>query len=247
MDAIKDGVVTRLYKNEKQAGQKYLLTEKGWKIYKEVPFRRHHPAYNNKTGEYMDTFRFLPWVGRLYERGLNGKKIMALGESHYCADEKDATPGLTQNVITWHTDETIEHEGWMNTYTKFIRALSGDETLSRGGCKAWWDRLVFYNYIKEPITGPRVAPTEEQFDKSYEAFVDVVEKYKPDVIIAWGYRLYDNLREELSAHGATKVSQEKIGEETAATYRIGANKSENIEDAAPERRVCNGLLARDNK
>ena len=70
----------------------------------------------------MKQIQFLPWVGRDYVRGINGKHVMVLGESHYCANNEEAVPGITQDVISGYIDSSNDFEGWMNTYTKFIRA-----------------------------------------------------------------------------------------------------------------------------
>lgn len=35
----------------------------------------------------MENVNFKPWVGPKYSEGLHGKKIMILGDSHYCKDE----------------------------------------------------------------------------------------------------------------------------------------------------------------
>jgi uracil-DNA glycosylase len=40
---------------------------------------------------------------------------------------------------------------------------------------------------------PRTAPAEEDFDKSVPAFFEVLKEYKPDLVIAWGKRLWENL------------------------------------------------------
>jgi hypothetical protein len=41
-------------------------------------------------GEIMKNVFFTPWVGKFYfEKGYNGKKIMVLGESHYCNGDCD--------------------------------------------------------------------------------------------------------------------------------------------------------------
>ena len=35
----------------------------------------------------MKYVKFTPWVGKNYEQGFRGKKILILGDSHYCAKE----------------------------------------------------------------------------------------------------------------------------------------------------------------
>lgn len=141
----------------------------------------------------MRAVHFTPWIGKNYARGINGKKVMALGESHYCGKPEDDVPSITNNVICRYLDSTNnEFEGWMNTYTKFIRALSGEE-ISRETSSGWWNRILFYNYVQVPMTGARVAPTEQEFRDSDAAFFEILGEYQPDKILAWGKRLYSEL------------------------------------------------------
>lgn len=52
---------------------------------------------------------------------------------------------------------------------------------------------LIYNYVQVPMSGPRVAPTQENFRNSEAAFFEVIESLRPDIIIVWGRRLYNNL------------------------------------------------------
>ena len=73
---------------------------------------------------------FQPFVGRHYaDGGMFGKRIMILGESHYCdegcADCGDCRMhrecmGFTQNVLADYLDETNERQ-----YVREVRAVAG--------------------------------------------------------------------------------------------------------------------------
>ena len=73
--------------------------------------------------------KFKPWVGENYEKGiLQGKKLMILGESHYCANpETEATEDITIKVIEDLLNPLSEHEGYKNTYTKCANSVVGEE------------------------------------------------------------------------------------------------------------------------
>jgi len=146
----------------------------------------------NEEQTIMRKVHFLPWVGKNYLKGIDGRKVMALGESHYCGRPEDDTTEITNDVILCYLDSANEFEGWMNTYTKFIKALSGEE-ISRESSALWWNKILFYNYVQVPMSGPRVAPIAQEFRNSDDAFFEVLEQFQPDCIIAWGKRLYDNL------------------------------------------------------
>lgn len=141
----------------------------------------------------MKNVKFNPWVGTAYQKGINGKRVMVLGESHYCADPADATPNMTTDIISDLFDDESEHEGYKNTYTKFIRALVGRDISTVAEKRAAWNSVLFYNYVQTPISGARVRPTTAEFNASADAFFEVLEQYRPDVVLVWGYDLYNNL------------------------------------------------------
>lgn len=47
--------------------------------------------------------------------------------------------------------------------------------------------------MQSPISGPRKEPTRQEFADSEAAFFEVLETYRPDGVLVWGKRLYDNL------------------------------------------------------
>lgn len=140
----------------------------------------------------MKNVKFLPWVGNHYQAGRDGKRVMVLGESHYCASPKDAVPRITNQVIADLLDPASEHEAYKNTYTKFANALA-EKNLTFDERKQVWNSVLFYNYVQFPLSGARVSPTAQEFIQSEAAFFEVLDAYRPDCIIVWGQRLYNNL------------------------------------------------------
>ena len=134
-----------------------------------------------------------------------GLKVMVLGESHYCGDEcaecglastckQNLCRKFTQDVITYYLDylngkEGVEFEPWMNSFTKFGKALTGKDERSID----IWNSVIFYNYVQRAMNASRISPSYKDFENSKDAFFEVLEKYQPDIIICWGKRLYDNL------------------------------------------------------
>ncbi len=139
--------------------------------------------------------KFRPWVGDGYSSAPFGKRVLVLGESHYCANpEREAVPGITRSVIADLFDPDSVHEPYKNTYTKFIKALTGKfGELSVADKERAWNGVAFYNYVQVAMTGPRTAPTAEEFRMSDEAFWEVLRELRPEKVIAWGHRLYDEL------------------------------------------------------
>ena len=114
---------------------------------------------------------FQPWVGSGYERGIAGRKVLVLGESHYCARTEDDVPEVTVNVIRDLLDPELDWQGKARL----------------------WNSVVFYNYVQTPLSGPRRAPSMQEFRSSETAFFEVLEHFRPDCVLVWGRRLYNAL------------------------------------------------------
>lgn len=169
--------------------------------------------------------KFKPWVGENYETGIHqGKKLMILGESHYCANpETEATENITIKIIEDLLDPFSEHEGYKNTYTKFAKAVVGEKQFSDETKKEFWQHVIFYNYVQTAISGARVSPTTEQFRNSEQAFFEIISQYQPNLIIVWGKRLYNNLPQQGTQLPDLQISQGIYAGESSEvwSYTIG--------------------------
>lgn len=133
---------------------------------------------------------FRPWVGKNYGPGIGGKRLLVLGESHYSdADDPELTQVVMEKLLGYKLGRG-EYEPWMKTFTVFERAVAGRE-LSGGESAAFWNSVLFYNFVQEamPCRGKR--PTGRQFAESAAAFEELLNEYEPDLIIAWGTALFD--------------------------------------------------------
>ena len=123
----------------------------------------------------MAKINFLPWIGKHYSTtGFGGKRILALGESHYCEKSSDAAEDITRKVIADLFDPHSEYEAYKNTYTKFAEALLGHDCLSFEDKERFWNSIAFYNYVQVPMTGARLAPSQKDFRDSEAAFFEVL-------------------------------------------------------------------------
>jgi hypothetical protein len=178
------------------------------------PKAEHLPckfAQSNKQSINMNkqsSIFFSPWEGNHYNYGIAGfdsnghiiygtesspgKKVLILGDSHYCSKPDEAIPELTRNIIKDYIDPATAFEYYKNTYTKFGRSLAG-YAIDKLETIQLWEHVVFYNYVQEPLSQPRQSPTSQQFANAETAFWEVVNRYNPDYIIVWGARLYKSL------------------------------------------------------
>ena len=154
----------------------------------------------------MFPLTFAPFVGASYKK--QDFKILTLGESHYFGEKdmelfyknrKDPKiRNITQNVVNeflGYKKGERSHDDWMNTFTKYANAL-GDKNLSAEVCVATWEATAFYNFVQTPMTGPRISPTRGDFNQSHRAFEKVLTDLKPNLIIFWGKRLWDNFERD---------------------------------------------------
>ncbi len=149
-------------------------------------------------------FFFHPWVGPNYSTGgIFGKRIMVLGESHYCGENcadcgSDFNCGCNQFTpmrVMDYLDRSNEREGWMSTYLKFERSLVNRETTPEESVRIW-NSLLFYNFLQVAMAENRQAGTSEQYRAAAAPFFSVLDQYQPDLLIVWGVRLWNNLPSE---------------------------------------------------
>jgi len=142
-----------------------------------------------------------PWVGSSYKTtSLDNKKLLVLGESHYCGDcdncknytvKCDFTTWVIRNYLSYKNGEN-KFARSMNTFTKFTNVFFGKHC-NKEIINNFWNAIVFYNYVLKSTKGPRESPTYEMFKNSEPAFFEIIKEYNPDVIIIWGKRLWENL------------------------------------------------------
>lgn len=80
----------------------------------------------------------------------------------------------------------------MNTFLKFERSLVGHETDYNESLRIW-NSVLFYNYLQVLLSGPREAGTDRQYADSADAFYEVLNRYRPEIIIVWGKRVWQHL------------------------------------------------------
>ena len=145
----------------------------------------------------MKNVIFNPWIGGKYK--VAPKKILVLGESHYGDISIEEKPEFTSGIINLflsYKAGKCQHARWMNTFTRFTNVIH-DARLECNSVVSFWQSIMFYNYIQKAMEGPRVSPTELDFEKSLKALVEVVSEYRPNTIVVWGQRLWDRLPNEL--------------------------------------------------
>jgi hypothetical protein len=145
----------------------------------------------------MGNYVFAPWVGEKYlSDGYLGKKILVLGESHYGKEDEESDSTITRRVVEGFKAYKggANYDNSMNSLNRFTNIFMG-QPADKETALGFWDSILFYNYIQKLMKGPRggTRPTAEDWGNSRQAFVELLNEYKPDVIIVWGKRLWNNI------------------------------------------------------
>lgn len=179
---------------------------------------------------------FVPYVGADYfVGGIFPKRILILGDSHYCGGCDDCgirgmgdgqgseCSGFTRNVVNGfleYRQGKRAHERWMNTYFKFEKALAGHETEALESLSIW-NSVAFYNYIQTAyVATSRQAYTDSDYIESFPYFIQVLSDLDPDIVIIWGYRLWNHLPGDNWIDGGSIVAS---GIEEEYGYYVVAN------------------------
>lgn len=165
---------------------------------------------NKKDKELQEAgVKFLPFVGDNYEDGISfdkdgklvlaeecpGKKVLVLGESHYCDEDlsDEELSSFTREVLDCYL-KSEERYSWMRTFLKFEHALSNADP--NFDSESIWNHLMFYNYLQFPLRGPRMAGDSRRYEDATIPFFAILKTYQPDCVIVWGRRLLVNLPHE---------------------------------------------------
>lgn len=159
-------------------------------------------------------FPIEPWEGKNYGNGIFGNlKIMILGESFYWDDlESYIKDGYSQadreedinaatictiekylNRLKLNDEEKKNRRSWKSTYTKLTKICLDKNEITQADKECFWDSILFYNYIVEPLDKPRANVSQNLWAKSEILFFNVLKYFQPNCILILGDRLWDNM------------------------------------------------------
>jgi len=140
---------------------------------------------------------FKPWIGERYTtKGVYGKRVLVLGESHYFTKPDKPYEDATIEFIRdqWDGPEPGVDPAF---YTKIVKAFLGIPPyteVSREQKENFWQSVSFWNYIQHGgLKEPRQVPTDEMWATGRNAFHNILRELKPQCCIVLGYRLWINL------------------------------------------------------
>lgn len=141
----------------------------------------------------MKNRTFEPWVGNNYaESGLNGHKVLFLGEAHY-GKEDDKIPSFTQDIVMDHGLNQGSKK-FFTIITKLGLSKYAHDPLTQEDREAFWNSIAFYNYVQDFVSeGARVPPTEKMWLEAQEPFIRTIQELNPDLIVLLSERLKGRL------------------------------------------------------
>ncbi len=157
---------------------------------------------------------FKPYVGSLYDNGIKDKKILVLGASFYCdrtdceffhkctdRRRKDSSaydlkcPAYAGTGTALHE----EPESCVADRPRAYRLFSDNMAYALGiTSDELWDRVAFTNYVQfflPASAGYAETLTSDLSQRDFEAFIEVAQELKPDIVIVWGCVVNSPLKE----------------------------------------------------
>jgi hypothetical protein len=153
----------------------------------------------------MKNVVFQPWVGENYDKGINGKKVLILGESQYFDKREVDYPNFTIDLVERYiayASKGGKSKKWMPTWTKYAKLWRESSELKSKS--DFWRSVVYYNYCQKFVSKNRKSPCPDNWGSGKIPLLEVLEEFKPDLVFGWGMRLRKNIQIEnidVKSHG----------------------------------------------
>jgi|AntRauTorcE11898_2_1112593.scaffolds.fasta_scaffold07830_2 hypothetical protein len=155
----------------------------------------------------MNNIKIKPWVGNNYSSPkYNSHSILILGESHYGENPK-VSSDCTINLVQGYINRALDRSTFWTHVAQFVSGIH--HTSKEFDRNEIWNDFGFYNYIQSIVGNePRVETELKQYRESEDAFFQVIEENKPEIVIALGSRLFSRMyplyKKKISINGKTK-------------------------------------------
>lgn len=160
---------------------------------------------------------FNPFIGKDYQKGFDGKKVLVVGASFYCplvdcknysdctnTESKDSSvfnsicPPYIADGKQLCDEPTYSIEDKPDAYRIFSKAMS--RYAGTDNYDDIWNKLAFTNYVQFflPSDGNSYRQTlpSDLSERDYEAFNETLIEINPDIVIIWGCVFNSRVREQ---------------------------------------------------
>lgn len=130
---------------------------------------------------------FLPFVGRDYDSGLDGVRVLVLGVSHY-----GTTPDrqMTRNEFG-ECETAIRERNWSDFWKRLDCVLTRSPDPAPEDAAATWRHIAFHNFIQTLLPDASTRPSRPQWEEARTLLPPVVRILKPHVILVVGGRNWE--------------------------------------------------------
>ncbi|WP_405287532.1 hypothetical protein [Gaopeijia maritima] len=172
---------------------------------------------------------FHPWIGPNYRStGLDGKRVLIVGESHYAQDPVSDLAGFTQSVVRGYVEGAFTDRR-ARLFTAAGRLLIGDRGATRQHCRDVWKNVAFCNYLQDfKGDAARFRGGPLDWEGGADAFEEMHTHLQPDAVLFLGKGLWWNAKPRLDS-------------EVNAAYVVHPSGGMKYSDAMP---VVDRLLGR---
>lgn len=138
---------------------------------------------------------FDPWVGSQYQNGLNGVRVLILGESHYGTPPERS--GFTSAIINKYGQ--TKRSRFFSTTQRLVSLDKNRGHIPSSERREFWDKVAFYNFVQEFVgTTSRLRPSQSQWERGAEPFIQTVTELAPQLIVVLGKKLKTYLPPEIN-------------------------------------------------
>ncbi|WP_049422524.1 hypothetical protein [Stenotrophomonas maltophilia] len=142
---------------------------------------------------------FVPYVGRGYWKGVEGRRVLLLGESHYREAGWTDDPVITRPFTreTFGDMETCKRTGGGKFFDELDRLLTGQSSPNVVDAAHAWQHVAFCN-LSQRFAGTRAGhrPSGTDFSQGGKLLVEVIlPLLRPEVILVLGrtaWRMFDH-------------------------------------------------------
>lgn len=127
---------------------------------------------------------YIPWRGEAYAAGVQGRRLLILGDSFHDAVGAASFPSeVVGDFVAGRRNYPF--------FAAIQQVVTGERAGDPAARRAFWGRVAFSNLVQEPMQAASAAPTAAQWRRAWACFPEVVAATAPDVVFVFSRRGWD--------------------------------------------------------
>jgi hypothetical protein len=122
-------------------------------------------------------------------------RLLVVGESAYLTD-KDLLSDFTVSLLSGVAREGRASGGRVTYYRKLFFVLTGKRSRDVDDItwQSVWHSLAYYHFVQTALKAPRARPTIDDWQRSKDAFTQILSRLRPTFILITGKELNNWIR-----------------------------------------------------